>query len=244
MKSLAVAMGCLTILPFGPRGSIRDAEFGGSWSWFPIVGLMIGGLLLVVEQISSRIFPPTVVASFILLAWIILTGALHLDGLGDFCDGLAGGRTSEERLRIMKDPHVGAMAVVAIGLVLLIKQGVLSSLSFQNLSQALLLTPCLGRFAIVAVGTTLPYARSAEGTAAPFVRHANRWALGRAAAVTLVTCILLKGFTGLGLLGISLLAAWIIRGMAKKLLGGVTGDVLGATCEIVEAGVLAGCLMF
>ena len=62
--------------------------------------------------------------------------------------------------------------------------------------------------------------------------------------MTLVTCILLKGFTGLGLLGISLLAAWIMRGMAKKFLGGVTGDVLGATCEIVEVGVLAGCLMF
>src|SRR3989338_4526576 len=110
MSRLRTAIGCLTILPFGPRGDIRDADLGGSLLWFPLVGLLIGAGLVGVNVLSALVLPPLVVAACVLLSWVAITGALHLDGLGDLADGCSGGRTREERLRIMKDPHVGAMA--------------------------------------------------------------------------------------------------------------------------------------
>ena len=234
MSRLRTAIGCLTILPFGPRGDIRDADLGGSLLWFPLVGLLIGLGLVGVNVLVSQVFPPLVVGACLLLAWIAVTGALHLDGVGDVADGLYGGRTREERLQIMKDPHVGAMAVVAITILLILKFALLSSIPFAKMSRTLLITPCIGRYAMVMLGSTLPYARAGGGTAAAFVKYGTKQTLIGATAMALPASGLLFASAGFVLFGVALLGSLVLRQVFFRALGGITGDALGATGEAIE----------
>lgn len=240
MRRLRVALGCLTILPFGPRGEVQEGELGGSFFWFPLVGLLIGGVLVMVYALTIRRFQPLVTGACVLLAWIVFTGAIHLDGFGDVCDGLYGGRTPEERLRIMKDPHLGAMAVVGLSALLLMKFALLSSLPRAAMIRTLLLTPCLGRYAMVLLGTTLPYARSEPGTAAAFVRSAHPRALVAAMAIILPLSWFALGWLGVGLSAAATITSLVLRSVFRRTLGGVTGDALGAGGELTEVLMLFG----
>lgn len=215
-------------------------ELGGSLLWFPLVGALIGAGLIGVNALASQMFPPLVVGACVVLAWVAVTGALHLDGIGDVADGLYGGHTPEERLRIMKDPHVGAMAVVAVTLVLLLKFALLSSIPSSRLNQALLLAPCIGRYAMVLLGSTLPYARAGGGTAAAFVRYGTKRSLIGATAVALLASALTLGSRGIALFGVAILGGLMLRAVFRRTLGGVTGDALGATGEVTEVVMLCG----
>ncbi len=234
MKRLGVAFGCLTILPFGPRGHVQPADLGGSLAWFPLVGLLIGAVLTGTNILASPLFPPLVVGACILCVWVIMTGALHLDGVGDVADGLYGGRTREARLRIMKDPHIGAIGVVAVAVLLILKFALVSSLPSATMNRALLLTPCLGRYMMVLLGATLPYARTGEGTAAAFVRYATPRALMGATAVAVPAAGLILGARGFALFAVALVGSLILRRIFLRTLGGITGDALGAAGEVSE----------
>src|ERR1019366_7911728 len=107
-----VALQFLTIAPPVIRRLFTPQEMGRAVGFFPIVGLILGGLLFGLDETLRLLWPPGISAALVLLAWVLLTGALHMDGFLDTCDGLFGGHTSEERLRIMKDERVGAFAVV------------------------------------------------------------------------------------------------------------------------------------
>jgi len=235
---LTAAIGCLTILPFGPRGHVQPADLGGSLAWFPLVGLLIGAVLASANVFASRLFSPLVVGACILFVWVILTGALHLDGVGDVADGLYGGRTREARLRIMKDPHIGAIGVVTVAVLLILKFALVSSLPSATMDRTLLLTPCLGRYMMVLLASTLPYARTGEGTAAAFVRYATPRALIGATAVAVPAASLLLGVRGVVLFGVAFLGSLIMRRVFLRTLGGITGDALGATGEVSEVLIL------
>lgn len=232
--SFWIALGCLTIVPCGPRGELPESACGRSFQWFPLVGLLIGGVLVGVHVGVSRVAPSFVAAACVLATWVVMTGALHLDGFADVCDGLSGGRTPQERLQIMKDPHVGAMAVIAVCVLLLVKVALISGLPHRFMVPALLLSPCLGRCAMVWLGTTLPYARTEGGVAAAFVQSAGPWPLWTASVVALVATGLLLVRMGPVVLLVSLLATIIVRRVFRRTLGGVTGDALGAAGELLE----------
>src|SRR5206468_2726874 len=101
-----VALQFLTIAPAVLRRSFTPAEMGRAVACLPLIGLLLGGVLLGVSEIVGWYWPPGIGAALVLLVWVLATGALHLDGLLDTCDGLLGGRTPEDRLRIMKDARV------------------------------------------------------------------------------------------------------------------------------------------
>lgn len=234
MTRLRVAVGCLTIVPLGPRGRVLDRDLGGSFVWFPLVGLGIGWCLVFVYQAASQWAVPLAAAALTVTALVILTGALHLDGLADVCDALAGGRTVDDRLRIMKDPHVGAIAVVGLICVVLLKVTLIASVSSAEVLRALVVMPCLGRYAMVALGTTLPSARAGGGTAGPFVAHGTRTALAGATLVAGVVLAVACGGAGWWVAGAAGLAIVLLRWAALHWFGGVTGDILGAAGEVVE----------
>ncbi len=240
MRRLRVALGCLTIVPVKLRGDARETDLGGSLLWFPLVGLLIGLVLAGTHAAASQFLPPLAAAACVLLAWVLVTGALHLDGFGDVCDGLYAGRTPAERLRIMKDPQIGAMAAVGLGTLLLMKFALLCSLPPAAMPSTLLLSPCLGRYAMVLMGTTLPYARPEGGTASAFVRFAPPGALAWTTAFVLPVSWLAFGWVGLALLGASMAAGLALRSVFRRTLGGITGDALGATGELTELVVLFG----
>ena len=112
-----------------------------------IIGLLLGGILFGLEELLRRAWPSGLCAALVLLGWVLLTGALPLDGFLDSCDGLLGGRTAEDRLRIMRDERVGAFAVVGAILLLLIKYVALTAV--QDRLAAYILAAMLGRWGMV-----------------------------------------------------------------------------------------------
>src|SRR5215216_473456 len=157
MRSLRVAFGLMTTLPFipSPQGKLPDdwsaGDSGRASIWYPFVGLVIGALTWLAWKGTIFAFPPLIGGVLTLMVWAALTGGLHLDGLADCCDGLLASTTVERRLEIMKDPHVGAFGVIGLILVLLLKASALASLSSAS-SFGILLAGSFGRWCILLAG--------------------------------------------------------------------------------------------
>ena len=156
MISLLTAFQFLTTFPAVIRRSFTARELGHAVGFFPLVGLALGGILYGLASGLHLIFPPPVVAVFILAAWLLLTRALHFDGFLDTCDGLFGGFTPERRLEIMRDSRVGAFGVAGGELLLLAKYAAIISLPHLT---GLLLAPVLGRWVLSIAIFAYPYAR-------------------------------------------------------------------------------------
>lgn len=237
IASPLVALHFLTRLriPGSRDGTMDDAS--RSQVWFAAVGLLIGACASGADWLASRAMPPSTSAAIAVVVLVAVTGALHLDGLGDTADGLLGGSARERRLAIMRDPHAGSFAIVAIASVLLLKYAALASLSDGDRWAALLVTPTAARCGMVAVAAAFPYART-DGMGASF--RAGAWPLGIAAcaATALPVGGYLFGFAGLGVVAAAIVSALAVGAYARRLIGGVTGDVYGAAIEIAEAGAL------
>lgn len=244
MRSFRSALGFLTILPVAPRDA---SGLNTARVWFPLVGLLLGLALAAIEVAmqagfpvftdSHRQFPPLLSASVLVVALVVFTRALHLDGLMDCCDALLGGFDRERRLEILKDSHVGAFAVVGVVGLLLIKMSALIALPSAGRIWVLLLFPCLSRWTMLMALDLFPYVRP-QGLGTAFVARRGRWQLAAGLVATLVITVAATGFWGLVLLGAATVAAWLLCVWASRLLGGVTGDVYGAVNETVEASVL------
>jgi adenosylcobinamide-GDP ribazoletransferase len=231
LVSLAAAVQFLTIVPPLVRRPFRDDEMGGAVAWFPAVGLAIGGVLLGAHALLAMILPPPLVAALALTLWVLLTGAIHLDGFLDTCDGLFGGRTPEDRLRIMRDERVGAYAVSGGVLLVLLKFQAIVSL--PSATTGLLLAPALGRLAIAVAIVAFPYARE-FGLGRSMKDHAGWGALAFAGSVALAAAWCLAGPVGLfGAAAVAVLA--LLAGVFTcRRLPGLTGDIYGAIAEIAE----------
>src|SRR5579884_1252814 len=125
MQSFLVALAFLTVVPVPVRKLPGLAAVARSRFWYPVVGLLLGALLGgATALLAARLHAPLVAAFLLLAVWVVLTGALHLDGFCDLCDGLFGGRSPEDRLRILKDPHLGTFGLAG-GVLLLLGKFVL-----------------------------------------------------------------------------------------------------------------------
>ena len=122
------ALQFLTSIPVPWRREVSPEALGRSTAYFPVVGLIIGLILAVLNWLLSHILPPAVVNALLLVALVVITGALHLDGLADTCDGIAGHKPVEDRWRVMRDSHTGAFGVIGVVLVLLVKYVTLNSI--------------------------------------------------------------------------------------------------------------------
>src|SRR5215216_7002194 len=128
MRTLRIAFGLMTTLPFPLLDDWSPGDSGRASVWYPLVGLVIGALTWLVWKGAMLLFPSLVAGIIALIAWVALTGGLHLDGLADCCDGLLASVSVERRLEIMKDPHLGAFGVIGLILILFLKATVLASL--------------------------------------------------------------------------------------------------------------------
>ena len=202
--------------------------------WFPAVGLILGALLLGIDRLASRALPEASVDVLLVVALAALTGGLHLDGLGDAADGVLGGRDREQRLAIMRDVHAGTYAVIAIVSVLALKWAGLAALPRDVRFEALLLVPCLSRMAMVAGAAAFPYARD-EGVGAEFHDATKPVPVMVASATAVAASVVLLGAGGLIAVAFAAGCALATGVYAKQSIGGMTGDVYGATAEIAEA---------
>ncbi len=240
LTSLAAALQFLTVVPPLVRRTFTPEEVGRSVGWFPLVGLLLGGLLAGLNWCLGLAFPPGMTAALLLVAWVLLTGALHIDGLLDSCDGLFGGHTPDARLRIMRDERAGAFAVIGGILTLLVKYAALSG--NPDRLAALLVAPVVGRWAIALALVVFPYGR-AEGLGRAMKDHAGAAQLVLASAVTCAAAaavaLLVPGAWRAALaIPLGGLIAWAGGRFVLRRLPGLTGDVYGALCVLVEVAVL------
>lgn len=241
MRNIRIAFGLLTILPIKLPNDWQAGDSGRAARWYPFVGLVVGGLVTLVYSLFNPFTPPAVTAALSLIAWVILTGGLHLDGLTDCFDGLFHASDPEHRLKIMKDPHIGAFGVISLVLILLLKFTLLSALGSEHASGAILLATSLARFCVVIAGTQ-PMARP-TGMGADFTAGLTKSTIAIGAIIPCVLAIWLN-LAGLFAISASLLTMLFLVRLAKANLGGLNGDVLGMIVEFVEVVVLLVFVMF
>lgn len=232
----ALAWRLLTIIPLPFVPDEPHPVPGRAAGFFPLVGLVLGLLLAGVGWILSLFLPPNLAAALLLVVWVGLSGMLHLDGFMDSCDGLLPPRDPARRLEIMQDSRVGAFGVVGVILLLLIKFNALTALSGSSLS-VLVVAPVLARWAVTWAMRRYPLARK-EGLSVLFTAGLDRTQLVLASVVAVIVAVLFLGWLGGLLLGVVWLTTVLVARLAMVRIGGLTGDVYGAICEIAEAAVL------
>ena len=234
LTDLALAWGLLTSLPLPFLPKDAKASLGRSAAFYPLVGLVLGGILAGAGWLLYQFLPPGLAAAILLALWVALTGMLHLDGFMDSCDGLLPPRHRERRLEIMKDSRVGAFGVVAVVLLLLVKFSALAALPAGYRLVTLVTVPVLARWAMTWAMARYPPART-EGLAEFFRRGLGWPQLGLASALALMVALGLLGLAGFVFVVITWLTTIVVAGLARGRLGGLTGDVYGTICETTEA---------
>ena len=243
MSSLFAAIGFLTIIPT-PR--VGEGALAWARMWFPVVGLAIGGLLAGFDYVlregfwalTDFGFPSLLLAALVIAFLLIITRALHLDGFMDTCDALFGGDGAERRLEIMRDSRVGSFAVAGAACLFLISFAAIVSLWPPGRFWALLLIPCLSRWAMVVTMAAFPYARGEGGLGSAFLQGGTGAQTVVATVLAVAAAIVFAGPTGIVLLAVAGAAALIVGQFATSRLGGVTGDVYGAVNELAMMAML------
>jgi len=230
------ALRFLTILPLPGHLGEGEESLARSLVFFPVVG---GGIGLALAGLGWLVWPllPALPAAAVMVSLLLaVSGAFHLDGLADTCDGLFSARPREEILRIMRDSHIGTMGVVALIMVLMMKTAALASLPQAEAASALFLMPLAGRCLMVFTMAILPYVRGEEGRAALFYQQAGEKKVIYVTGALLYSgCWYAGGGAGLAAGAVALVMMLAFAGLCRSRIGGATGDTLGAICELTEA---------
>ena len=232
---LLAALQFLTILP--AKRNFTSEQIGRATAWFPVVGVIIGAILLGLHYVLDLILPAALVNGLLLAVLVVLSGGLHLDGLADTIDGLAGHRTPERRLEIMRDSRIGAIGAVGLFLFLIIEFVALNSIPDRWIPFTLLLAPTVSRWAMVFSIFSYPYARP-EGLGKTFKQGVRRQEFFIATIIAVLLAVILFQIAGLVILAITLLIVTLATLYFKRQLRGLTGDTYGAINEIALIGVL------
>ncbi len=241
LGALGQALGLLTRLPL-PAAAWHEDRAGRALRCFPAAGLLLGLALAVLQLAAGWLWQtPLLVAAVTVAGWVLLTGALHLDGLADTTDAWLGAHRAPERaLRILQDPASGPGAVIALVLVLGLKTAALHALlpaGGAYVASALVLAVVLARVGAMGLFATLPYLRP-DGLGSAMAAQASPAALARVAGVSALLVVALTGGVG----GWAVIAALVSTALlvlgARRWLGGFTGDLVGAQIELTELAVL------
>lgn len=225
------ALQFLTILP--TRRVFSEVQLGHSLVYFPLVGLGIGGLLYGLDRLFLMFLPLPVGSALLIVVLVLVTGAIHLDGFIDTCDGMAAGRSKEQRLEIMRDSHAGSFGVVGVCCLLLLKYVSLLFLPGAARTAAILLMAVMGRWAMVYALSAYRAARS-HGLGRAYHGQAGWWRLAIATVIAVAIAAGMMGIWGLAVVVAVWLVVLLLAGFLKRKLGGLTGDTYGAIGEVTE----------
>lgn len=232
------ALAFLTVLPVAARDGNPGRRLGRAM--FPAVGLLLGLAAWGSLWLGSLLAGPLFGAVAALATLALLTGGLHLDGLGDCADGLFAGGDRERRLEIMRDPRLGAFGVSALVLVLLADAALLQRLGLQAALPALAAAGAFSRLAMLAVLVALPYVR--EDGLGRSAAGGGPLDLALGAVLAAPAFLLDWRHAALGLLAAALAGAGVAT-LARRRIGGATGDVYGAVSELAQLAVLLAFLV-
>jgi adenosylcobinamide-GDP ribazoletransferase len=234
LGAFLTALQFLTQVPVRRAAAPSARELQDSLRYYPLVGLLLGTVLALMSWLLIGLSSTSLAAALLLCLWVLLTGGLHLDGLADCADAWVGGQGQREKtLALMQDPHCGAMAIVALMLVLLLKFAALDALLAEGAITAIACIPLLGRTALLLLFASTPYVRP-NGLGSGLAQVGSGFAIPAIALIAIELVGALLGYAGLGVICGAGLMLFGLRRIACSRLGGITGDVAGAVVELVE----------
>ena len=234
MKSLFAALKFLSILPVPSAWTGQGQEFSGSVKFFPVVGLIIGAIIVGCSWLLGLVVPQMVVAAMAVILLAVITRGLHLDGLADTADGFWSVSDRQRTLEIMKDSYIGAMGVIAITCILLLKFACLSAMGSAVIWRGIFLMVLISRCMMTLPISLLPYARKEGGLGKLFYETRTVFNALWAVLFVLAAGWFIAGLAGIAAVVASVLVTMVFGYYCKWKIGGVTGDTIGATCEITE----------
>jgi adenosylcobinamide-GDP ribazoletransferase len=220
-----------------PAGDDPRPDAGRAVPWFPIVGLVIGGLGAAVWAGARELVGPLPAAAVAIAATALVTGAFHHDGLADMADGFGGGWNPEQRLVIMKDSRHGTYGVMALVCIVIVQVSALASHGAAQGAAALVAAHALGRAGAITLLATAPPSRAA-GLGSGVSSGARRGPIAIAVLVAIVASVAIVGLAGLVSAATTAVAVAACAALSMRKIGGVTGDVLGAAEQLGETAVL------
>lgn len=233
-RAAAAAVAFLTRLPLGRKLAPDGRDVARGALLFPLVGAAIGAVVGASAILAAKGLPPLAASALALALGALLTGALHLDGLADTADALAGG-SRQRALAIMRDPRIGAYGAAALILDLLLKAAALSALLERgNVLVPLVAAATLARAAPLPLACFLPYARPDRGAGGVLCGRVSIGSAVGAAVLAAAPALALLGWRGAAMLAAAAVVTLALGLGYRRWLGGVTGDALGATIEIAE----------
>ncbi len=218
---------------------MTDEDLARSMACFPLVGLLLGAILYGLSRAIVLVFPERIADLGCLLALVLLTGGLHLDGLADTTDAFFSREDRQRMLEIMRESQIGPMGAVAIVFALLLKFELLSGLSPQVKGPALILMPVIARWTVVFQAAMLPYARASQGLGTAFNRYVGIREAFLSTIFTLLIVLGLRQLRGLWSMALVLLLSLLFIQYTRRKIAGATGDTMGAGIEIAEIATLA-----
>jgi adenosylcobinamide-GDP ribazoletransferase len=235
---------CLLFLTILPAGKSTAYSPMGMIRFFPVAGLILGGFVVLTDLAASRLWPLPVAALMDLLCLVVLTGAFHLDGLGDTADGIFSHRTRDRALEIMKDSRIGMMGLVTVVCVLGVKlagiYAVKAGAGTGDTLLILLLVPAYSRASMILGIRFLPYGRKGTGTGLDLFAEPLGAKNFIYCAIPLCLSLFL-GYKGLVLNLVFVMGCSALLWFYKKKMNCITGDMLGAMTEILEAMLFLAC---
>jgi adenosylcobinamide-GDP ribazoletransferase len=242
LDTVRAAASFLTRVPMGDVGEVTPPDLARANVLFPLIGAVIGLVQIGCALALPAAIPSALTGILLVSLSAALSGALHLDGLADTFDGLGAQVSREERLRIMRDPHVGTFGATALVIVLAMKSTAIATLSDRHQLRALIVATAVARSCPVLLARLFPPARTG-GLGKTFVDHVTDAHVAATAAVA----VLIAALSGMSRPWMAatagLLVAVLIGAMARRRLGGVTGDVFGASIELAETAALVASLV-
>lgn len=234
MKSLILAIQFLTRVPINVNIETKENSFADSVVWFPAAGLIVGAFNALIYWLSSMVFDGLLPIVFTVLANICITGALHVDGLADTCDGIYSARKKDKMLEIMRDSRIGTNGTIAVVFDILMRIAVLASISPSRLMWVVFAAPIASRALLPLIMKLSIYARAEGGMGGLFLEKQTwiRTLIAFAAGIILVWLSL--GFVGLAAFACAMLILIIFRSYIYSKLHGMTGDTIGASNEVAE----------
>ncbi len=243
MKSLLAAISLFTRVPvarFLPENYLGREHYSRAIVWWPVVGLLVGLVVALVLFLLGKIFPIYIAVLVTIAVRVLLTGAMHEDGLADFCDGFGGGGSGggEKILTIMKDSHIGTYGVIALILYFLLltsEIGTISAIDMRSAVVAIVSAEFISRAASLWLVGTLSYARSEEESKIGVLYTKPSDAeLVVMSLVSIAPLIIFLGVDMLVTLILPIIGIFLLRNYIKRKIGGYTGDCCGASVLIIE----------
>lgn len=236
MRAFLSALSFLTILPMPHRVNLDSETLSRGTVFFPFIGLLIGLLVMSVGYLLYHVLPAQVAALLVVGLLAGASGALHLDGFADTCDGFLSARPRTEVLIIMRDSRIGTMGVAGIVFLVLGKWASLWNIPTPAVWPTIVLMPVSGRTALLLMMALLPYARKEGGLVSAFLAARSLKLVGVAVGIGLMVMFSVAGFGKLGIIVAAVLLGFVLLFcvICYRRIGGYTGDTLGAICEMAE----------